>query len=103
METVLRSMKSWDRSLNNVTRLCIAATTGCFLVGGAFLAVDHVVPVGPRGIALVAVGCFFLIHGLVELAKQWWQSTVATATPLIGTAADAPFKQPLSPESAHDG
>jgi hypothetical protein len=70
METVLRSMKSWNRALNDVTRLCIAATTGCFLVGGAFLVADFLVPVGSRGIALLAVGCFFLVHGLYELARH---------------------------------
>ncbi len=75
MDTVLRSLKSWDRSLNDVTRLCIAATTGCFVAGGAFLVADPIVPVGPRGIALVAVGCFFLGHGLYEYVRHRLDST----------------------------
>src|SRR5437762_9026937 len=77
MDTVLRSMKSWDRSLNDVTRLCLAATSGCFLVGGLFMLADYLIPLGPRGIALVAVGFFFLVHGLVEFAKQRWQVTAS--------------------------
>jgi hypothetical protein len=57
-------------ALNGVTKICLAATTGCFLVGGLFLLADAVVPIGPRGVALIAVGCFFLTHGIYELAKQ---------------------------------
>src|SRR5262249_15116617 len=72
--------KSWDRSLNDVTRLCIAATTGCFLVGGAFFLADYFVPLAPRGIALLAVGGFFLAHGLYEFARHRWSlRTVAPA------------------------
>jgi len=76
MDTVLRSMKSWDRSLNDVTRLCIAATTGCFLVGGFFLLADYFVPLAPRGIALLAVGGFFLAHGLYEFARHRWYAQI---------------------------
>ena len=76
MDTVWTSIKAWDQTLNNVTRLCLAATTGCFLVGGLFLLADAIWPLGPRGVALIVVGCFFLIHGLYEFVKQWWQTTV---------------------------
>jgi hypothetical protein len=80
MDTVLHSMKSWDRSLNDVTRLCIAATTGCFVVGGQFLLADYFVPLAPRGIALLAVGGFFLAHGLYEFARhRWYAQTVDRA------------------------
>ena len=74
MDMVVRSLKSWDRSLNDVTRLCIAATTGCFLVSGAFFLADYFVPLAPRGIALLAVGGFFLAHGLYEFARHRWLS-----------------------------
>jgi len=73
MDTVWTSIKSWDQTLNDVTRLCLAATAGCFLVGGLFLLADAIWPLGPRGVALIVVGCFFLIHGLYELMMQWWQ------------------------------
>jgi hypothetical protein len=80
MDTVLRSMKSWNQSLSDVTRLCLAATTGCFLVGGAFLLADYFVPLAPRGIALLAVGAFFFAHGVFEFAKhRWFATSVALA------------------------
>src|SRR5262245_12085826 len=66
---ILNKVKSFDQSLDGVTRLCLGTSAGCFLVGGAFLAADIFVPVGPRGPALVFVGCFFLAHGLYELGK----------------------------------
>ena len=70
MKYAWNSIKSWDRSLQDVTRLCLGAATGCFLVGSALLLADNLVPLAPRGIAILAVGCFFFIHGLLELAKQ---------------------------------
>ena len=88
MDMVLRSLKSWDRSLNDVTRLCIAATTGCFLVAGAFFLADYFVPLAPRGIALLAVGGFFLAHGLYEFARhRWFPRSVAPErrAPVRGT------------------
>ena len=78
MDTVLQSMKTWDRSLNDVTRLCVAATTGCFLVGGLFVLADFFVSLAPRGIALWAVGGFFLVHGLAEFARDRWFATAVT-------------------------
>src|SRR4029078_3367352 len=75
MDTVLQSMKTWDRSLNDVTRLCVAATTGCFLGGGLFVLADFFVSLAPRGIALWAVGGFFLVHGLAEFARDRWFDT----------------------------
>jgi hypothetical protein len=74
MDTVWTSIKAWDHAFNDVTKLCLAATAGCFAVGGLFLLADGVVALGPRGIALLVVGCFFLIHALFEVVKQWWQS-----------------------------
>lgn len=70
MKYAWNSIKSWDRSLEDVTRLCLCAATGCFLVGGAFVLADDLLPLAPRGIALLAVGCFFFVHGLFELARQ---------------------------------
>jgi CHASE2 domain-containing sensor protein len=78
MDTVFHSMRTWDRSLNDVTRLCVAATTGCFLVGGALLLADYFVPLAPRGIALLAVGGFFLAHGVFEFAKHRWSLFTVT-------------------------
>ena len=99
MDTVWTSIKAWDQTLNDVTRLCLAATTGCFLVGGLFLLADAVFPLGPRGVALIAVGCFFLIHGLYELMKHWWQkagkkqrvkaSGAAPAAPAVSTGDES--------------
>jgi hypothetical protein len=68
--TVCSSPKAHIRTLNDVTKICLAATTGCFLVGGLFLLADGFIPLGPRGLALIAVGCFFLAHGIFEFAKQ---------------------------------
>lgn len=100
MDTVLRSLKSWDRSLNDVTRLCIAATTGCFLVGGAFFLADYFVPLAPRGIALLAVGGFFLAHGLYEFARhQWLSHTVAPAQRAPERGARKRLASPSSSES----
>jgi uncharacterized membrane protein HdeD (DUF308 family) len=72
MTTVCTSPKPSVRPLNGVTKICLAATTGCFLVGGLFLLADLIWPVGARGVALIVVGCFFLAHGIFEFAKQWW-------------------------------
>jgi len=74
MNNAWNSIKSWDQSLGDVTRLCLFAAASCFLVGGAFLLADYFVPLAPRGVAILAVGGFFFIHGLFELARQWWQS-----------------------------
>ena len=103
MDMVLRSLKSWDRSLNDVTRLCIAATTGCFLAGGAFFLADYFVPLAPRGIALLAVGGFFLAHGLYEFARHRWLShTVAPARrPSAGGARKRLANQSSSESNEH--
>jgi hypothetical protein len=74
MEIELKSMKSWGHSLNDVTKLCLAAATGSFLVGGVLVLSDNV---APRGIALLAVGGFFLVQGLFEFAKHRWQAAAA--------------------------
>jgi len=103
MDIVLKSKKSWDRSLNDVTRICLAATAGCFLVGGALVLADYVAPLAPRGIALLAVGCFFLVHGLFEFAKQLWQSANATRANRTGIrVAGKHFPQrPMSESSEY--
>lgn len=97
MNTMWTSIKSWDDSFNDVTRLCLAATTGCFLVGGAFLLADVVVPLGARGVALIAVGCFFLVHGLFELAKHRWSGAAVPAS--IGPSPSESSKGPSSEPS----
>jgi hypothetical protein len=76
MNTLWQLVQSWDRSISNVTRLCFTASAGCFVAGGILLALDLLVPVGPRGIALLPVGCFFLAHGLYELAKERWHAAI---------------------------
>src|SRR5262245_12642897 len=100
MNTVWTSIKTWDQTLNDVTRLCLAATTGCFLVGGLFLLADAVFPLGPRGVALIAVGCFFFIHGLYELIMQWRQATAKKRS--AGTRGNA-LPAPAASSSNQDG
>jgi hypothetical protein len=75
MYMIRTSLNLWNHALNDVTRLCLFAATGCFFAGALFLLADIVVPLGPRGIALLAVGCFFLAHGVVELARHRWQAS----------------------------
>ena len=72
MNTLWLVFQSWDRSLTNVARLCFTAAVGCFAAGGVLLALDFLIHAGPRGVALLPVGCFFLAHGLYEIAKEHW-------------------------------
>lgn len=81
MQTFRTSLNLWNHAFNDVTRLCLFAATGCFFVGGLFLLADIVFPLGSRGVALLAVGCFFLAHGLVELIKHRWQAGAVKTGP----------------------
>lgn len=78
MQTLRTSLNIWNNAFNDVTRLCLFAATGCFFAGGLLLLADIILPLGPRGIALMAVGCFFLAHGLIELIKLRWKTAVPT-------------------------
>jgi hypothetical protein len=74
MNTVWASVEAWDHAFNELTKLCLAVTAACFSVGGLLVLADGLVSSGPRGIGLIVVGCFYLIHGLVEVGNQWWKT-----------------------------
>jgi len=73
MIAIHRFIASWLRSLNDVTRLCLGMTAGCFTVGAILGLAACFFPVGSRSVGLLAVGCFYLIHAVVELLKQHWR------------------------------
>jgi len=72
MTSVHRRPNKWLRSFNDVTRLCLGTAAACFLVSAALTLAGCFFPVGARSAGVFAVGCFFLVHALVELLKQQW-------------------------------
>jgi hypothetical protein len=59
-------------SLDDLVQFCFGLTAGCFLVGAVLAVAGCFLPIGPRGVGLFAVGCFYLVHGMIALASQWW-------------------------------
>ena len=66
MSKTTRSIVSWIRSQSDVTQLCLAMSIASFVVGALLLIANLLVPLGPRGAGLIAVGCFYLCHGIAE-------------------------------------
>jgi hypothetical protein len=66
MSNITRSIVSWIRSQSDVTQVCLAMSIASFVVGALLLIANLLVPLGPRGAGLIAVGCFYLCHGIAE-------------------------------------
>ena len=70
MSTINRPIVYWIHRQSDVTQLCLALTIASFLVGALLLIANMIVPLGPRGAGLLAVGCFYLCHGVAEGLKN---------------------------------
>ena len=70
MSTINRPIVYWIHRQSDVTQLCLALTIASFLVGALLLIANMIVPLGPRGAGLLAVGCFYLCHGIAEGLKN---------------------------------
>jgi len=70
MSNIKQSIASWVRSQSDVTQLCLALTVACFAMGTTLIVANIFLPLGARGGGLVAVGCFYLCHGVVEGLKK---------------------------------
>lgn len=63
----------WFQSLDHVTQLCLSLTAASFITAAALGLAGYIWPVGSRSIGLVAVGCFYLAHAVVQMVHQQWR------------------------------